>query len=243
MNLHDGDRGCKDPIVSGGIQAGAVPCKPRLSKQSENKISPLSNENLGLNVGIVVLRKTKLYLDKTIKVESAESTSHTGNGSYKELSVFNRALGKGGGSGLRSAAEPAPGKPGIVLPPPAPQPGGARALPAKRALLSAAPAALEAISHSRELHQCSSAAGLFPMHLQTACDGLQHAGAASPPLLSQSVFCFSFSAGVALALTPGVHLTLGNTSPRGLSICILQNIWACILSYKSQISSSTGVSE
>lgn len=98
MNLHDGDRGCKDPIVSGGTQAGAIPCKPRLSKQSENKISPLSNENLGLNVGIVVLRKTKLYLDKTIKVESAESTSHTGNGSYKELSVFNRALGKGGGS-------------------------------------------------------------------------------------------------------------------------------------------------
>lgn len=107
MNLHDGDEHCKDPIVSGGTQAWAVPCKPRLSKQSENKISPLSNENLRLNVGIVVLRKTKLYLDKTIKVESAESTSHTGNGSYKELSVFNRTLGKGGGSRLRSAAEPA----------------------------------------------------------------------------------------------------------------------------------------
>lgn len=95
MNLHDGTRGCKAPIVSGGTQAGAVPCKPRLPKQSENKISPLSNENLGLNVGIVVLRKTKLYLDKTIKVESAESTSHTGNSSYKELSVFSRAQGKG----------------------------------------------------------------------------------------------------------------------------------------------------
>lgn len=151
MNLDGGDRDCKDPIVSGGTQAGAVPCKPRLSKQSENKISPLSNENLGLNVGIVVLRKTKLYLDKTIKVESAESTSHTGNGSYKEPSVFNRALGKGGGSGLRSAAEPAPGKPGIVLPLPVPRPGGARALPAIHALLSAAPAALEAISRGREL--------------------------------------------------------------------------------------------
>lgn len=95
MNLHDGTRGCKAPIVSGGTQAGAVPCKPWLPKQSENKISPLSNENLGLNVGIVVLRKTKLYLDKTIKVESAESTSHTGNSSYKELSVFSRAQGKG----------------------------------------------------------------------------------------------------------------------------------------------------
>lgn len=99
MNLHDWPRGCKAPIVSGGTQAGAVPCKPRLPKQSQNKISPLSNENLGLNVGIVVLRKTKLYLDKTIKVESAESTSHTGNGSYKELSVFGRAQGKGEAQG------------------------------------------------------------------------------------------------------------------------------------------------
>lgn len=146
MNLHDGVWGCKDPIVSGGTQAGAVQCKPRLSKQSENKISPLSNENLGLNVGIVVLRKTKLYLDKTIKVESAESTSHTGNGSYKEPSVFSGALGKGGGLGLRSAAEPAPGKPGIVLPLLASWPGGARALRAKPTLLSVAPAALGAIS-------------------------------------------------------------------------------------------------
>lgn len=42
-----------------------------------------------------MLRKTKLYLDKTIKVESAESTSHAGNSSYKELSVFSRAQGKG----------------------------------------------------------------------------------------------------------------------------------------------------
>lgn len=128
MNLYDRVRGCKDPIVSGGTQARAVLCKPRLSKQSENKISPLSNENLSLNVGIVVLRKTKLYLDKTIKVESTESTSHTGNGSYKEPSVFNGALGKGGGSGLRSAAEPALAKPGIVLPLPAPRPGGVRTL-------------------------------------------------------------------------------------------------------------------
>lgn len=63
-----------------------------------------------------MLRKTKLYLDKTIKVESTESTSHTGNRQYKEASVLNRPLGRGGGgSGLRGAAEPAPGKPGIVL--------------------------------------------------------------------------------------------------------------------------------
>ena len=163
-----------------------------------------------------MLRKTKLYLDKTIKVESAESTSHTGNGSYKELSVFNRALGKGGGSGLRSAAEPAPGKPGIVLPLPVPRLGGARALAAKCALLSAAPAALEAISHGQELHWCSSVAGSFPLHLHTARGGLQYTSTASQPILFQSVFCFSFSAGVALVLTPGVHLTLGNTSPRGL---------------------------
>lgn len=161
-----GDRCCKDPIVSGGTQAGAVPCKPRLSKQSENKISPLSNENLGLNVGIVMLRKTKLYLDKTIKVESAESTSHTGNGWYKELSVFNRALGKGGGSGLRSAAESRHRESlALCFPLPAPRPGEVRSLPAKGALL---PAALKAVAHSRELHRRSSAAGPFPGHLQTA---------------------------------------------------------------------------
>lgn len=63
---------------------------------------------------------------------------------------------------------------------------------------------------------CSPAAGSFPVHLRTARGGLQYAGAASLPVPSRSVFCFSFSAGVALALTPGVHLKLGNTSPRAL---------------------------
>lgn len=188
MNLHDGDRGCKDPIVSGGTQAGAVPCKPRLSKQSENKISPLSNENLGLNVGIVVLRKTKLYLDKTIKVESAESTSHTRNGLYKELSVFNGAPGKGGGSGLRSAAEPAPGKPGIVLPLPTPRPGGARVLPAKPAFLPAPP---KAISRHRELHRRSSAAGSCP---RAPPDGLRWVALRQPcqPARSSSAHVLLF---------------------------------------------------
>lgn len=145
---------------------------------------------------------------------------------------------------LHSASEPALGKPGIVLPLPARWPGGARALPAKQALLSMAHAPLEAASYSQELHRRSFVVGLFPTHLHTVRSGLQYASAVSLPVLSQSVFCFSFSAGVALAQIPGVHLTLGNTSPRGLvRICILRNIWACILSYKSQINSSTGLPE
>lgn len=139
MNLHDGTRGCKAPIVSGGTQARAVPCKPWLPKQSENKISPLSNENLGLNVGIVVLRKTKLYLDKTIKVESAESTSHTGNSSYKELSVFGRAQGKGEARELP------------LLP--------SQSAPSLGALLSMAPAALGVSSTPRS---CSSSMLWWP---------------------------------------------------------------------------------
>lgn len=54
----------------------------------------------------MALRKTKLYLDKTIKVESTESTSRAGNREDKEPSVLNRPLGKGG-PGARHCAAPA----------------------------------------------------------------------------------------------------------------------------------------
>lgn len=195
-----------------------------------------------------MLRKTKLYLDKTIKVESAESTSDTGNGLYKELSVFNRALGKGGGSGLRSVAEPALGKPGAVLLLPASWPGGASLLLAKHVLLSTAPALLEAISHSQELHGCTSEQGSFSMYFHTACG----AGCIMPvpPLRSfffRVCFAFHFLAGVALALIPGVHLTLGNTSPSSL-VCLsvftyYKTFVPLILSCENHISSSMGVSE
>lgn len=138
-----------------------------------------------------MLRKTKLYLDKTIKVESAESTSHTGNSSYKELSVFSRAQGKGEALGcapwLSLHRESLP-----LCFLCCSSARRAESAPSLGALLSMAPAALRVISHIQELQQLGAVVGSFPMHLLTAHGGLQSASSFFLPLLLRAWFAFHF---------------------------------------------------
>lgn len=89
-----------------------------------------------------------------------------------------------------------------------------RSLPAKSALLFPR---LPLLSKPSPTGRRSSAWGSFPVHFPTAPGWVAVCHCYQPALfLLRACFAYSFSVGVALALIPGVHSTLGDTSPRGL---------------------------
>lgn len=193
-----------------------------------------------------MLRKTKLYLDKTIKVESAESTSHAGNSSYKELSVFSRAQGKGEARGC--APWPSQHQESLSLCFLCLLLGQeGESAPSLGALFPVASAALGAISHIQEQSSISRSNLPYPGAAPAQCCGgvFPHAPLDSPRWVAVCQPARSFSERGLLFVFSWSSLWLyPSTSPGDLvclsSICILQNGWACTLSYKSQNSTFTG---
>lgn len=113
--------------------------------------------------------------------------------------MLNRPLGRGGeASGPRGAAEPAPGKPGIVL---------GVLLGEEGRDETPWSEVCSAFRRSPTAASCVSAGRSFPELLRTACGGLWGAGPSSWLVTPEGGLLFFVLPRGALALTPGCSLS------------------------------------